>query len=64
MKETFNFGILEDTVFPYCFETYACTGKSLSEALPFAEHGKNMLCTEIVLNVENNFCTQHGLSMF
>ena len=27
------------------------TGKSLSEALIFAEHGENMLCTEIVLNV-------------
>ena len=31
------------------------TGKSLSEA--FAEHGENMLCTKIVLNVRNNFCT-------
>ena len=35
------------------------TGKSLSEALLFAEHGENMLCTKIVLNVRNNFCTQH-----
>ena len=40
------------------------TGKSLSEALLFAEHGGNMLCTKIVLNVENNFCTQHVLSRF
>ena len=40
------------------------TGKSLSEALLFAEHGENMLCTEIVLNVKNNFCTQHVLPMF
>ena len=40
------------------------TGKSLSEALRFAEHGENMLCTEIVLNVKNNFCTQHVLPMF
>ena len=40
------------------------TGKSLSEALLFAEHGENMLCTEIVLNVRNNFCTQHVLPMF
>ena len=40
------------------------TGKSLSEALIFAEHGENMLCTEIVLNVKNNFCTQHVLPMF
>ena len=38
-----------------------CTGKSLSEALLFAE---NMLCTEIVLNVKNNFCTQHVPPMF
>ena len=35
------------------------TGKSLSEALLFAEHWENMLCTKIVLNVRNNFCTQH-----
>ena len=40
------------------------TGKSLSEALLFAEHGENMLCTEIVLNVKINFCTQHVLPMF
>ena len=40
------------------------TGKSLSEALLFAEHGENMLCTEIVLNVKNNFCSQHVLPMF
>ena len=33
------------------------TGKSLSEALLFSEHGENMLCTKIVLNVRN-FCTQ------
>ena len=31
------------------------TGKSLSEALLFAEHRENMLCTKIVLNVGNNF---------
>ena len=40
------------------------TGESLSEALIFAEHGENMLCTQIVLNVKNNFCTQHVLPMF
>ena len=47
--------------FPYC-----CihTGKSLSEALLFAEHEENMLCTKIVLNVGNYFCTQHGLPRF
>ena len=40
------------------------TGKSLSEALLFAEHGENMLCTKIVLNGRNNFCTQHVLPRF
>ena len=40
------------------------TGKYLSEALLFAEHGENMLCTKIVLNARNNFCTQHVLPMF
>ena len=39
-------------------------GKSLSESLIFAEHGKNMLCKKIVLNVRNNFCTQHVLPRF
>ena len=40
------------------------TGKSLSEALLFAEHGENMLCTKIVLNARNNFCTQRVLPRF
>ena len=40
------------------------TGKSLSEALLFTEHGENMLCTKIVLNARNNFCTQHVLPRF
>ena len=40
------------------------TGKFLSEALLFAEHGENMLCTKIVLNVRDNFCTQHVLPRF
>ena len=40
------------------------TGKSLSEALLFAEHGENMFFTKIVLNVRNNFCTQHVLPRF
>ena len=40
------------------------TGKSLSEALLFAEHGENMFCTKIVLNVRNNFYTQHVLPRF
>jgi hypothetical protein len=39
-------------------------GKSLSEALLYAEHGENMFCTKIVLNVRNNFCTQHVLPSF
>ena len=39
---------------------YSLKGKSLSEALLFAEHGENMLC----LNVGNNFCTQHVLPSF
>ena len=30
----------------------------------FAEHGENMLCTKIVLNVRNNFCAQHVLPRF
>ena len=39
------------------------TGKSFSEALLFPEHGEKM-CTKIVLNVRNNFCTQHVLPRF
>ena len=39
-------------------------GKSLSEALLFAEHGENMLGTKMVLNVRNKFCTQHVLPRF
>ena len=34
------------------------TGKSLSEALIFEEHGENMLCTEIVLHVKNYLISQ------
>ena len=40
------------------------TCRSLSESLLFAEHGENMLCTKIVLNVWYNFCTQHVLPRF
>ena len=36
----------------------------MSEVLFFAENGENMLCTKIVLNVRNNFCTQHVLPRF
>ena len=39
------------------FVKLVITGKSLSE-------GENMLCTKIVLNVRNNFCTQHVLPGF
>ena len=39
-------------------------GKSLSEALLFAEHGEKMLCTKTVLNVRTNFCTHHVLPKF
>ena len=31
------------------------TGKSLSEALLFAEHGENMLCTKFVLECQKQF---------
>ena len=41
-----------------------CIGKSLSEVLLFAVHGENMLCTKILLNVKNNFCTRHVLPRF
>ena len=40
------------------------TSKSLSEALLFSELWENMLFTKIVLNVRNNFCTQHILPRF
>ena len=43
---------------------HSSTGKSLSEALLLAEHGENMLCTEIALNVNNNICTQYVFPMF
>ena len=41
-----------------------CTGKSLSGALLFGEYVENTLFTKIVLNVGNNFCTQHVLPRF
>ena len=47
-----------------CPNRHVVTGKSLSEGLLFAEHGENMLCTNIVLNVRNHFCTQHVLPRF
>ena len=48
----------------FVFCAFFSTGKSLSKALLFAEHGENMLCTKSVLNVRNNFCTQHVLPRF
>ena len=32
--------------------------------IPSSEHGENMLSTEIVFDIQNNFCTQHVLPMF
>ena len=32
--------------------------------IPSSEHGENMLCTEIVFDIQNNFFTKHVLSMF
>ena len=32
--------------------------------IPSSEHGENMLCTKIDLNIRNNFCTQHVLPRF
>ena len=29
-----------------------------------SEHGENMLCTEIVFDIQNNLCSQHVLPMF
>ena len=51
-------------VYPVLTRGIVHTGKSLSEAPLLAEHGENMLCTKIVLNVRNNFCTQHVLPRF
>ena len=31
--------------------------------IPSSEHGENMLCTEIVGDIQNNLCTQHVLLM-
>jgi hypothetical protein len=32
--------------------------------IPSSEHGENMLCREIVFDIQNNFCTQHVLPKF
>ena len=48
----------------FIFSIIQNIGKSLSETLFFAEQGENMLCTKIVLNVRNNFCTQPVLPRF
>ena len=48
----------------FCRSMVDFTGQSLSEALLFSEHVENMLCTKNVLNVRNNFCTQHVLPRF
>ena len=31
---------------------------------PSSDHGANMLCTEIVFDIQNNLCTQYVLYMF
>ena len=61
MSKRPNFLVFDKCVKIRGFEllTYSFMGKSFSEALLFAEHGENMLCTKIVLYVRNNFCTQH-----
>jgi hypothetical protein len=58
-----RFGLREEK---YVAVSYllCCTGKSLSEALLLAEHEENMLYTKKILNVGNNFCTQHVLPRF
>ena len=56
--------LIQIQIFQYDRVVASFTGKSLSEALLFAEHGENMLCTKIVLNVRNNFWTQHVLPRF
>ena len=32
--------------------------------IPSSEHGENMLWTEIVFDIQDNFCTQHVLPRF
>ena len=32
--------------------------------IPSSEHGENMLCTEIVSDIQDNLCTQHVFHMF
>ena len=56
--------ILQSQEINYLFINVLATGKSLSEALLFAKHRENMWCTKIVLNVRNNFCTEHVLPKF
>ena len=55
MKKNLDTLLIEMDIF---FLNYLCTilstGKFFSEALLFAEHGENMLCTKIVPNVINN----------
>ena len=46
------------------FEYIMLQKKGYTDSLLFAEHGENMLCTKIVLNVRNYFCTQHVLPRF
>ena len=62
-REKFMIRLLEFEAF-----SQACTGKSLSEDLLFAEHGQNILCTEIVLNFKKQFlyttCSELGIFIY
>ena len=44
------------TLTSFVFSLFSFTCKSLSEALLFGEHGENMLCTEIVSDIQYNLC--------
>ena len=62
-KETLFYVHTRSKTFSSC-PAISSTRKYLSEAPLFAENGENMLCTIIVLNVRNNFCTQYVLPRF
>ena len=69
-NDTLEFNSFYNSTFVQCsvvrmsFNLVRGTDESLSEALLFAEHGENMLCTEIVYDIQSNFCTQLALPMF
>ena len=47
--------MMTDCLLNYKFNTWK---------IPSSEHGENILCTEIVFNIQNHICTQHILPMF